>query len=65
MHVVPTDDSDEPAAPRDAARYGRDAAMQRRRQASKGKQALKGNGDRTADADTRPPNLIVHPGGAG
>ncbi|MBW3645603.1 MAG: hypothetical protein KY441_08880 [Actinobacteria bacterium] len=46
------------------ARLGRAFSMQRRRQLSRGKQALNGGGDRTpaAAGDGAPP-LIVHRGG--
>jgi len=50
IYAVQTADSGDLAARRDAARDGRAAAMQRRRQLSQGKQALNGDGDRTAVA---------------
>ena len=40
MYVVPTGDNGDPAAPRDAARYGRAAAMSRRRALAAGRSAL-------------------------
>ncbi len=40
MHVVQGADSGDPAAPRDAARYGRAAAMSRRRALAAGRSAL-------------------------
>jgi hypothetical protein len=40
MHVVEPADSGDPAAPRDAARYGRAAAMSRRRALAAGRSAL-------------------------
>jgi hypothetical protein len=65
LYVVQTADSPEPA-PRDAARAGRAAAMQRRRQLSRGKQALNGSRDRApAATGTRAPTFVVHRGGAG
>lgn len=63
LYAVQTADSPEPA-PRDAARAGRAAAMQRRRQLSRGKQALSGGRDRVP-AGTRTPTFVVHRGGAG
>jgi hypothetical protein len=50
---------------RDAARDGRAAAMQRRRQLSQGKQALNDGANRTAAAaGIRAAAFIVHRGGA-
>jgi hypothetical protein len=64
LYAVQTADSPEPAL-RDVARAGRAAAMQRRRQLSRGKQALNDGRDRApAAAGTRAPTLVVHRGGA-
>ncbi len=66
MYVVETTDNGDLAAPCDAARHGRAAAMQRRRQLSQGKRALNGGRNRTAAAaGAGRPVLIVHDGGAG
>ncbi len=62
IYVVHADDSGDRVWRRDAARDGRAAAMQRRRQLSQGKQALNGRGDRTAAA-AGAPVFIVHRGG--
>ncbi len=64
LYVVQTSDSADLAVLRDAARDGRAAAMQRRRQLSQGKQALNGGGDRTAAAaGAGAPAFIVLRGG--
>ena len=55
LFAVRTADCRDLAPRRDAAREGRAAAMQRRRQLSQGKQALSGAGT---------PAFIVLPGGA-
>jgi hypothetical protein len=48
------------------AHLGRALSKQRRRQLSRGKQALSAAGDRTAAAAAAgPPVLVVHRGGAG
>jgi hypothetical protein len=66
MYVVQTADSGHLAAPRDAARSGRAAAMQRRRQLAQGKRALNGGGDRTAaPAGAGTPTFVVYRGGGG
>ena len=65
LHAVQTATSGDLTARRDVAREGRAAAMQRRRQLSKGKQALKGGRDRAAAAArVRTPLFVVHRGGA-
>ncbi len=65
IYAVQTADSGDLDARRDAARDGRAAAMQRRRQLSQGKQALNDGGDRTAAAaGIRAAAFIVHRGGA-
>ncbi len=65
LYAVQTANSGDPAARRDAAHDGRAAAMRRRRQLSKGKQALNGGRDRSAAATgARAPVLVVHRGGA-
>jgi len=65
LYAVQTADSRDLAPRRDAARDGRAAAMQRRRQLSQGKQALNDGGDRTAAAaGIRAAAFIVHRGGA-
>ena len=63
MYAVHAPDSGDRAGRRDAARYGRAAAMLRRRQLSQGKQALNGGGAATGGAGV--PALIVYRGGAG
>jgi hypothetical protein len=56
MHVVPTGDNGDPAAPRDAARYGRAAAMSRRRAlAAAGRSALA----TTHPTDSTPRRMVV------
>ena len=66
LYAVETADCLDLAARRDAARDGRAAAMQRRRQLSQGKQALNDGGNRTAAAaGIRTAAFIVHRGGAG
>ena len=65
IYAVQTADSGDLDVRRDAARDGRAAAMQRRRQLSKGKQALNGGGDRAAAAGAGAPAFIVLRGGAG
>ena len=65
LYVVQTADCRDLAPRRDAARDGRAAAMQRRRQLSQGKQALNDGGDRTAAAaGIRSTAFIVNRGGA-
>jgi hypothetical protein len=65
LYAVHSADGDDLVAVGDAAWNGRAAAMARRRQLSKGKQALNGGGDRTAaGAGAGKPVLIVHRGGA-
>ena len=65
LYAVQTANSGDAAARRDAARDGRAAAMRRRRQLSKGKQALNGGRDRAAAAArVRAPLFVVHRGGA-
>ncbi len=64
IYAVQTADSGDVDGRRDAARDGRAAAMQRRRQLSQGKQALNG-GDRAAAAGAGPRAFIVLRGGAG
>jgi hypothetical protein len=65
-YAAQTADCRDVAPRRDAARDGRAAAMQRRRQLSQGKQALNGGGgNRTAAAaGIRSAAFIVHRGGA-
>jgi hypothetical protein len=66
IYAVQTPESGGLVARRDAARDGRAAAMQRRRQLAQGKKALNGGGDRAAPtAGTREPAFIVLRGGAG
>jgi hypothetical protein len=63
--AAPTADCRDLAPRRDAARDGRAAAMQRRRQMSQGKQALNDGVNRTAAAaGIRAAAFIVHRGGA-
>ena len=65
LYAVQTADCRDLAPRRDAARDGRAAAMQRRRQLSQGKQALNDGGNRTAAAaGIRAAAFIVHRGGA-
>ncbi len=65
IYAVQTADSGDLDGRRDAARDGRAAAMQRRRQLSQGKQALNDGGNRTAAAaGIRAAAFIVHRGGA-
>ena len=65
LYAVETADCGDLAPRRDAARDGRAAAMQRRRQLSQGKQALNDGGNRTAAAaGIRAAAFIVHRGGA-
>ncbi|HEX2047320.1 MAG TPA: hypothetical protein VHF27_06115 [Acidimicrobiales bacterium] len=65
IYAVQTADGGDLDARRDAARDGRAAAMQRRRQLSKGKQALNGGADRAAAAGAGARAFIVLRGGAG
>ena len=65
IYAVQTADSGDRVGRRDAARDGRAAAMLRRRQLSKGKQALNGGGDQAAAAGAGAPAFIVLRGGAG
>ena len=64
IYAVQAADGGELSARRDAARDGRVAAMQRRRQLSQGKKALNG-GRAVAAAGARSQTLIVLRGGAG
>ncbi len=65
LFAVRTADCRDLAPRRDAAREGRAAAMQRRRQLSQGKQALNDGGNRAAAAaGIRTAAFIVHRGGA-
>ena len=65
LYAVQTADCRDLARRREAARDGRAAAMQRRRQLSQGKQGLNDGGNRTAAAaGIRVAALIVHRGGA-
>ena len=65
LFAVRTVDCRDLAPRRDAAREGRAAAMLRRRQLSRGKQALNDGGNRTAAAaGIRTAAFIVHRGGA-
>jgi hypothetical protein len=64
IYAVQTAGSDDLVARRDAARDGRVAAMQRRRQLSQGKKALNA-GRAAAAAGARSQALIVLRGGAG
>jgi hypothetical protein len=65
LYAVQTADCRDLAMRRDAARDGRAAAMQRRRQLAQGKRALNGGRDRTAAATgARAPVFVVHRGGA-
>ena len=66
IYAVRTADSGDRVGRRDAARDGRAAAMQRRRQLSQGKRALNGGGDRAAAATgAGAPAFIILRGGAG
>ena len=65
IYAVQTADSGDRVGRRDAARDGRAAAMQRRRQLSQGKQALNDGENRAAAAaGIRTAAFIVHRGGA-